>query len=115
MLHLVYLFKLKKKALQDQKEFKRWLKSRQEWFYKDIDAAKNPCWYVITIGEPVHVLRHTISFDNEAAWGKYRAILHTRSRDPEWEKRRCEQEEWWEILESKLLNDYSLEDSEIFE
>ena len=113
MLHLVYFLKPTKKALQNQKEFKSWLKDRQEWFYKDIDVAKNPSWQIVTVGEPVHALRHTISFDDEAAWGEYRRILHVRSSDPEWQARRCEQEDWWEIVDSRLLNDYSLDPSDM--
>lgn len=115
MLHLIYHLKLNRKARQNQKAFKCWLKDREEWFYKDIDCAKNPRWYVRTIDSDVHSLEHMISFDNEAAWGEYRQILQHRSVNPEWEKKRCEQEEWWEIQSARILNDYSLKHKDILE
>ncbi|CAB3774553.1 hypothetical protein LMG29542_07930 [Paraburkholderia humisilvae] len=105
MLHLVYLLRPSAHARTDMNAFWSWVRDRQAWFYAGLDMARDPRWYVRTIGTDVHSLEHTISFADEAAWGVYRLEVSRRSRDIAWERRRVEQELWWEILEARILND----------
>ncbi len=105
MLYLVYLLRPTEKARLQPKAFKEWVRNREDWFYRGMEMASSPRWYVRTIGEHVHAIEHSVAFEDEAQWGRYRAALSERAKDPEWERRRCEQEQWWEILEARLLND----------
>jgi hypothetical protein len=105
MLHLVYVLKPTTKARRDMKAFWNWLSEREAWFYAGLDMAVDPRFYVRTIGQDVHSLEHSISFEDEAAWGAYRSAVSARSHDPAWEQRRVEQDDWWEIIEARLLND----------
>lgn len=105
MLHLIYLLRPSKKARAHHSEFWQWVDERELWFYDGLEMASDPRWYVQTIAQDVHAIEHWISFEDEAAWGAYRKIVSERSRVPAWETRRVEQDEWWEILEARLLND----------
>ncbi|RDK02991.1 hypothetical protein [Paraburkholderia lacunae] len=105
MLHLVYVMRPTAKARCDLPAFWRWVKERETWFYDGLDMASNPRWLVRTIGPDVHALEHSISFADEAAWGAYRKQVARQSQKPEWEHRRIEQEEWWEILDARILTD----------
>jgi hypothetical protein len=105
MLHLVYVLRPTVKARRNMQEFWTWVRARETWFYDDLDMALDPRWYVRTIGQDVHSLEHSISFHNEEAWGQYRAAVSARSQDPVWEQRRIEQEDWWDILDARMLSD----------
>ncbi|MFG6178780.1 hypothetical protein ACGTN6_16210 [Halomonas sp. THAF12] len=111
MLHLVYTLQLTEHARTHNKEFWEWLHSRQSWFYDGLDMIQAPRWFMHVIGQNVHCLEHSVAFDDEAAWGAYRKAISQRSKDPEWEKRRIEQEKWWEIIDSRLMNDIQVESS----
>lgn len=108
MLHLVYVMRPTIKARADLPAFWKWVREREAWFYDRIEEARDPRWLVRTVGSDVHALEHSISFSDEAAWGAYRKEVHRRAQDPEWERRRVEQNQWWEILEARLLNDAPL-------
>jgi len=108
MLHLMYLFRPTKKSRQDMPAFWQWVTERDWWFYHTLDMAHDRRWYIRTIGNDVHCLEHYVSFENEAAWGVYRRAVSALSRDPAWERQRGEQDEWWEIIDSRLLNDAPL-------
>lgn len=108
MLHLVYVMRPTAKARGDLPAFWRWVREREDWFYHRLDMARDPRWLVRTVGADVHALEHSISFADEAAWGAYRQEVHRRAQDPAWERRRVEQDLWWEILEARLLNDAPL-------
>jgi len=108
MLHLVYVMRPTIKARGDSRAFWRWVREREDWFYAGLEMAHDPRWLVRTIGTEAHSLEHSVSFADEAAWGAYRQEVHRRSQDPEWERRRVEQDLWWEILEARLLNDAPL-------
>ncbi len=84
------------------------VRERDTWFYDGLDMAERPRWFVRVIGPDVHALEHVVSFADEAAWGCYRAAVASRSADPRWERRRVEQEEWWEIVEARMLSDAPL-------
>ncbi|MDC9614861.1 hypothetical protein PSI19_13505 [Xenorhabdus khoisanae] len=105
MLHLMYLLKPTHKAHQDMAAFWQWVEQRDEWFYRSLAMAEERRWYIRTIGNNVHCLEHYVTFADEAAWGMYRQAVSKLCKDPEWEKIRIEQDLWWEILESRLLND----------
>lgn len=105
MLHLIYVMKPTRKARGDLPAFWQWVQAREAWFYEGLDMVKNPRWYVRTIGQDVHALEHSISFDDEAAWGAYRRAVSERSKDASWERRRVEQDDWWDILEARMLSD----------
>ncbi|ECW3355659.1 hypothetical protein [Salmonella sp. 32070601201500089SM] len=105
MLHLMYLLKPTHKAHQDMPAFWHWVEKRDEWFYRTLEMAGERRWYVRTIGNNVHCLEHYVTFADESAWGQYRRAVSALSQIPEWEKIRSEQELWWDILDSSLLND----------
>ncbi|KML62345.1 hypothetical protein VL15_03755 [Burkholderia cepacia] len=112
MLHLVYTMQPTLNARRNLTAFWQWVKQREAWFYDGLDMAMNPQWRVQTIGPRVHALEHSISFADEAAWGTYRRAVAQRSRDPEWERRRVEQDEWWELIDARILTDAPLPQSE---
>ncbi|MFI7663818.1 hypothetical protein [Nocardia sp. NPDC049526] len=105
MLHLVYRFRPTAKARGDLRAFWDWIADRQLWFYRDLDMIIDTRWHTVTIGSDVHCLEHHVSFADEAAWGRYRAEISRRSQDPDWEQRRTSQDEWYEILDSRILTD----------
>lgn len=105
MLHLVYTFRPTAQARANQQAFWDWVRAREQWFYDGLDMVVQTRWCVRTIGADVHAIEHTVTFADEAAWGTYRAALRERGADPEWEARRATQEQWWEIVDARLLND----------
>ncbi|SEG95414.1 hypothetical protein SAMN05444920_10960 [Nonomuraea solani] len=105
MLHLVYRLRLTQKANSDMRAFWEWAGQRQTWFYSGLDMVEDTKWYVCTVGPEVHSLEHFVTFADESAWGRYRQEVARRGQDPAWERRRTSQEEWWELLEARLLND----------
>jgi len=105
MLHLVYRFKLTPRARADLAAFWQWVRERQTWFYTGLDTVRQTRWYVVTIGPDVHAIEHWVSFADEAAWGTYRRQVAEQSRQPAWERRRASQDEWWEMLDARLLSD----------
>lgn len=105
MLHLVYRFRPTTQARSDLAAFWQWISDRQEWFYAGMDMVVDLRWYTVTIGDDVHCVEHHVTFHDETAWGLYRAELRRRSQCPEWEDRRTSQEDWYEILDARLLTD----------
>lgn len=105
MLHLVYRFRPTTQARSDLAAFWQWISDRQEWFYAGLDMVVDLRWYTVTVGEDVHCVEHHVTFRDEKAWGLYRAELRRRSQCPEWEDRRTSQEDWYEILDARLLTD----------
>lgn len=108
MLHLMYLFRPTLKARKDMTAFWQWVTERDAWFYETLEMSKNRRWYTRTIGNDVHCVEHYVSFESEAAWGEYRTAVSALSKIPDWEQKRIEQEAWWEIIDSRLLNDAPL-------
>ncbi|WP_411140440.1 hypothetical protein [Streptomyces sp. x-80] len=105
MLHLVYRIRLTAAAESDPAGFWAWAEEREQWFYEGLDTVLATRWAVRTVGADVHTLEHTVTFADEAAWGRYRRQLSERSRDPAWEHRRTEQGHWWQLLDATLLSD----------
>lgn len=108
MLHLVYRFRPTAKARADLPTFWQWISNRQQWFYAGMDMVVDLRWYTVTIGPDVHCLEHHVTFPDEQAWGDYRAELARRSEWPEWESRRTSQDEWFEIVDARILTDPAL-------
>ncbi|RFU39940.1 hypothetical protein DZF91_19820 [Actinomadura logoneensis] len=105
MLYLVYRLKLTPAAEADPRAFWNWAQEREKWFYEGLDTVLATRWTVRTVGSDVHTLEHTVTFADEAAWGRYRRRLAERSHDPAWEERRTEQGTWWQILDAALHSD----------
>ncbi|WP_413733382.1 hypothetical protein ACL2XP_13935 [Sodalis sp. RH21] len=108
MLHLMYLLKPTGQAQRDMAAFWRWVSERDRWFYHTLVMAGDRRWYIRTVGNHVHCLEHYVSFADEAAWGEYRRAVSALGKDPVWEKKRIEQDDWWEIIDARLLNDAPL-------
>jgi len=85
VIYLHYRMKLSARARQNMKEFWAWLEAREQWFYRVID--------------------NFAAFDDEAAFGAYRAALKNLKADDDWETQRVSQDEWWEFLDTKLTTD----------
>ncbi|MFH8553142.1 hypothetical protein [Streptomyces celluloflavus] len=105
MLYLVYRIRPTPAAESDPAEFWSWVGQREQWFYEGLDTVLATRWAVRTIGTDVHTLEHTVTFADEAAWGRYRRQLAERSRTPAWERRHTEQGHWWQLLDAALLSD----------
>ena len=104
MIYLQYRMKLAPRARQNMKEFWSWLEKREEWFYRDLPMVREVRWFYSVVGD-VYVLENWAAFDDEAAFGAYRAALGTLKADEGWESERVTQEEWWEFLGTKLWAD----------
>ncbi len=104
VIYLVYRMKLTGRARQNMKEFWAWLEDRERFFYDDLPMVRSVNWYYSVIGD-VYVLENWAAFENEAAWGEYRAGLATLKSDDGWEQERVSQDEWWEFLDTRIVTD----------
>lgn len=104
MIYLQYRMKLAPRARRNMKEFWEWLGKREEWFYRDLPMVREVRWYYSVVGD-VYVLENWAAFDDEAAFGAYRAALAGLKADEGWEAERVTQDEWWEFLGTKLWTD----------
>ncbi|WP_436775847.1 hypothetical protein [Yinghuangia sp. YIM S09857] len=104
MIYLVYRMKLSEKSRRDQKAFWAWLEDRESWFYRDLPMVREVRWYYSVVGD-VYVLENWAAFDDEAAWGAYRAALGGLKKDGAWESQRVSQDEWWEFLDTRIVTD----------
>jgi uncharacterized protein YhbP (UPF0306 family) len=105
VLHLVYRFRPTANARGDLAGFWQWIADRQQWFYSGLDMVLDTKWYTVTIGDDVHCLEHHVTFADEAAWGNYRREVSRRSQHRDWEERRTSQDQWYEIIDARILND----------
>ena len=108
MIYLQYRMKLAPRARQNMKEFWAWLEERERWFYKDLPMVKEVRWFYSVVGE-VYAIENWAAFEDEAAFGAYRAALATLKTDETWESQRVSQDEWWEFVETKLFTDPPVE------
>lgn len=104
MIYLVYRMKLTGRARQDMKAFWHWLEDRETWFYRDLPMVKELRWYYSAVGD-VYTLENWAAFENEAAWGEYRAALAGLKSDSAWESQRVSQDEWWDFLDTRMVTD----------
>lgn len=104
MIYLVYRMKLTERSRRDQKAFWTWLADRERWFYRDLPMVREVRWYYSVVGD-VYVLENWAAFDDEAAWGAYRAALAGLKSDDGWEAERVTQDDWWEFLDTRIVTD----------
>lgn len=105
MIHLVYTMRLTRKARHDVAAFWRWVHDRETWFYEGLDMVRQTRTVQCLIGHDVYSIEHWVSFDDEAAWGRYRQAVRDQCADPEWERRRVEQDDWWHIVQARIMTD----------
>ncbi|XBS67963.1 hypothetical protein ABK905_13740 [Acerihabitans sp. KWT182] len=108
MLHLMYLYKPTLKARRDLTRFWQWVSDRDKWFYGRLSMAQNKRWYIRTVGEDDYCLEHYVSFADSEALAEYCKSVVTLCESSEWGKRYIEQEDWWDILDYRLLTDAPL-------
>lgn len=108
MIYLRYRMRLSPRAQRDMKGFWTWLSERERWFYRDLPMVREVRWYYSVVGD-VYVLENWAAFDDEAAWGAYRAALANLKGDESWEAERVTQGDWWEFLDTKLFTDPPVE------
>lgn len=104
MIYLVYRMKLSPKARQDMKKFWAWLEDREKFFYDDLPMVQSVNWYYSVVGD-VYVIENWAAFENEAAWGEYRATLATLKSNDDWESERVTQDDWWDFLDTRIVGD----------
>lgn len=104
MIYLVYKMHLAPRARQNMKAFWAWLEDREKWFYDDLPMVKEVRWYYSVIGD-VYTIESWSAFEDEAAFGAYRAKLAELKSDEDWESERTSQDEWWEFLSTRLVTD----------
>ena len=104
MIYLQYRMRLAARARQNMSEFWSWLEKRESWFYDDLPMVKEVRWYYSVVGD-VYVLENWAAFEDEAAFGAYRAALKNLKSNEDWESERVSQDEWWEFLGTKLWTD----------
>src|SRR5206468_3994816 len=81
-----------RRARENMKEFWAWLEKREEWFYRDLPMVNEVRWFYTVVGE-VYTLENWAAFDDEAAFGRYRAALANLRADEGWDSERASQED----------------------
>jgi hypothetical protein len=104
VVYLVYRMRLTERARRNMKEFWAWLEDRESWFYRDLPMVREVRWYYSVVGD-VYTLENWAAFENEAAWGSYRAALADLKSDDGWEEQRVSQDEWWDFLDTRIVTD----------
>lgn len=104
MIYLVYKMRLSERSRRDLPAFWSWLEERERFFYADLPMVREVRWYYSVVGD-VYVLENWAAFDDEAAWGSYRAALAGLKKRPDWETERVSQEDWWDFLETRIVTD----------
>jgi hypothetical protein len=104
VIYLVYRMRLTRQARQDMPRFWSWLEDRERFFYDGLPMVKEVRWHYSVVGD-VYVLESWAAFENEAAWGEYRAKLATLKSDSRWEAQRVTQDDWWEFLDTRIVCD----------
>ncbi|MFB4309390.1 hypothetical protein [Actinomadura sp. GTD37] len=104
MIYLVYRMKLTERARRNMKEFWAWLEERERWFYRDLPTVREVRWHYSVVGD-VYTLENWAAFEDEAAWGAYRAALATLKADGDWEDQRVAQDDWWDFLDTRIVAD----------
>jgi hypothetical protein len=104
MIYLSYRRQLTERARGDMSGFWNWARERERWFYEQLPMVRETRWYYTVVGD-AYTLENRAAFDDEAAFGAYRAALRDLKQDPSWESERVSQGEWWVHLRSELLSD----------
>jgi hypothetical protein len=104
MIYLVYRMRLSPRSRQNMAEFWEWLEQRERFFYDELPMVREVRWYYSVIGD-VYTLENWAAFEDEAAWGAYRAALAGLKKDEAWERERVTQDEWWDFLDTRIVTD----------
>ncbi|MDQ1031551.1 hypothetical protein QF035_009133 [Streptomyces umbrinus] len=98
MLYLEYTFKPTEHAHAHQAEFWRWMSEREPWFYADFRMVRGTSWRMESSGTRP-LIHHLVEFDDTNSIAEYRAAVAAKAKeDPLWEKKRMEQDLWYEII-----------------
>lgn len=107
MTYLVYTVRMTSAARRDLGAFWRWVKERDSWFYKDLPMVKRVRRYVTGVGD-INTVEIWQEFEDLRAYAAYVEKVAELRHDPQWEKRRVEQEQYWEFLGNRVLSDAPL-------
>jgi hypothetical protein len=104
MVYLVYRTHLLPEARADLPAFWAWLGAREKWFYRDFASVKSVRRYSTVVG-PSYTVETWLAFESMSGYAEYVRQVGEHRQDPEWERRRVEQDRYWEFLDSRLLAD----------
>ena len=104
MVYLVYRTHLNAEARADLPAFWRWLREREQWFYKGLTTVQSVRRFTTVVG-PSYTVETWLAFQDMAAYAEYTRQVAGQRADPAWEQRRVEQDRYWEFLDSRLLAD----------
>jgi len=107
MMYVVYRTHLTPEARADLPRFWRWVHEREPWFYRDFTTIKWVRRYVTVVG-PSYTVETWQAFEDMAAYAEYLRQVAQHKADPEWERRRVEQDRYWEFLDNRILTDAPL-------
>lgn len=107
MTYLVYTVRLTSVSRADLPGFWSWVRARDEWFYKELPMVKKVRRYATVVGD-ISTVEIWQEFEDLRGYAAYVEKVAELRRDPEWERRRVEQEERWEFLGSRVLTDAPL-------
>jgi len=105
--YVVYTVRLTSASRADLVGFWRWVKARDAWFYKELPMVKSVRRYVTAVGD-ISTVEIWQEFEDLRAYAAYTEKVAELRRDPEWERRRVEQEQRWEFLGDRILSDAPL-------
>jgi len=105
--YLVYTVRLTSASRADLAGFWSWVSAREAWFYAQLPMVKGVRRYSTVVGD-ISTVEIWQEFEDLRAYAAYTAKVAELRRDPEWERRRVEQEERWEFLSSRVLADAPL-------
>lgn len=106
-MYLVYTVRLTSASRADLPGFWSWVRARDGWFYKELPMVKKVRRYATVVGD-ISTVEIWQEFEDLRGYAAYVDKVAELRRDPEWERRRVEQEQRWEFLGSRVLTDAPL-------
>ena len=107
MTYLVYTVRLTSASRADLPAFWKWVKERDAWFYKELPMIKRVRRYATAVGD-INTVEIWQEFEDLRGYAAYTDKVAQLRSDPEWERRRVEQEARWEFLGNRVLTDAPL-------
>ena len=107
MTYVAYTVRRTSASRADLVGFWRWVKARDAWFYKELPMVKRVRRYTTAVGD-ISTVEIWQEFEDLRAYAAYTEKVADLRRDPEWERRRVEQELRWEFLGNRILSDAPL-------
>jgi hypothetical protein len=104
MIYLVFRTQISEQGRQDLEWLWRWVKAREPWFYAELPMVRGVKRYVTRVG-PSYTVETWLAFDDMHGYADYLAKLAELRSDPDWERRRTEQERYWTFLDSRIMAD----------